>query len=364
MTEARVPLQPLRPRFEAGRRPFAQHVGPVARQFDLFFFPGSVRRREHLFFPRDDRIVHEFVFTGVRKRFQEEISHVDAAAQLFLLEKRDDRISMFVRNEAEQKRKKGRAIINVDDIWGKKLIQKLANTGIEVITYGMGATADFRAGNVKMDITGTQFELEAKGKKYLVRSPLIGAFNVYNAVAALAAAAKLGVELRSAIKALADAPSVPGRLQPVPVKRKFRVFVDYAHTDDALTNVLKTLRDLSPRRLIVVFGCGGDRDRAKRPLMAAAVERYADFAIVTSDNPRKESPEAIIEEIKTGFRGNNYEVVVDRRDAIYRAISLAQPRDIVLVAGKGHETYQEFADHTIPFDDLAVARAAVEAKPV
>lgn len=265
---------------------------------------------------------------------------------------------------AEQKKKKGRAIINSDDTWGKKLIQKLGNSKVEVITYGMGATADFRASNVKMDITGTQFELEAKGKKYLVRSPLIGAFNVYNALAALAAAAKLGVELRTAIKALADAPSVPGRLQPVLVKRKFRVFVDYAHTDDALTNVLKALRDLSPRRLIVVFGCGGDRDRAKRPLMGAAVERHADFAIITSDNPRKESPEAIIGEIKTGFRGSNYEVVVDRREAIYRAISLAQPRDIVLIAGKGHETYQEFADHTVPFDDLAIAKLAVEAKPV
>lgn len=150
----------------------------------------------------------------------------------------------------------------------------------------------------------------------------------------------------------------------MPVKRQFRVFVDYAHTDDALTNVMKTLRDLQPRRLLVVFGCGGNRDRAKRPLMAAAVERLADWAIITSDNPRKEEPEAIIAEIETGFRGSNHEVVADRREAIYRAISLAQPRDIVLIAGKGHETYQEFADHTIPFDDLAIAKLAVEAKPV
>ncbi len=263
-------------------------------------------------------------------------------------------------------RKKGVAVINQDDRWGQKLIARLQKDAPEVpiITYGMGARADFRANGLKMDFNGTRFELEAQGKKYLVRLPLIGAFNVYNSLAALAGAAAMGVELRTAVKALADAESVPGRLQPVPVKRQFRVFVDYAHTDDALTNVVKSLRELQPRRLIVVFGCGGNRDRAKRPLMAAAVERLADWAVITSDNPRKEDPEAIIEEVKAGFKGNQYEAITDRREAIYRAISLAQPRDIVLIAGKGHETYQEFADHTIPFDDLAIARLAVETKPV
>jgi len=270
----------------------------------------------------------------------------------------------FLTGLAEQSRKKGKAVVNLDDRWGQKLITRLNSTGQPVITYGMGARADFRAGNIKMDVAGTRYELDANGKKYLVRLPLIGAFNVYNSLAALAGASAMGVDLRTAVKALADAPAVPGRLEPVPVKRQFRVFVDYAHTDDALSNVMKTLRDLQPRRLIVVFGCGGSRDRAKRPLMAAAVERLADWAIVTSDNPRKEEPEAIVAEIKTGFRGNNHEVVIDRREAIYRAISLAQPRDIVLIAGKGHETYQEFADHTIPFDDLAIAKLAVESKPV
>ncbi len=269
----------------------------------------------------------------------------------------------------EQPHKKGKAVINLDDRWGQKLLARLSGLGKDlpadtVITYGMNARADFRANNVKMDFGGTQYQLEAHGRTYLVRLPLIGAFNIYNSLAALAGAAALGVDLRSAIKALASAPSVPGRLQPVPVKRQFRVFVDYAHTDDALTNVMKTLRDLQPRRLIVVFGCGGNRDRAKRPLMAAAVERSADWAIVTSDNPRKEDPEAIVEEIKAGFRGTNHEAILDRREAIYHAISLAQARDIVLIAGKGHESYQEFADHTIPFDDLAIAKLAVEAKPV
>ena len=267
---------------------------------------------------------------------------------------------------AAQPHKKGKAIVNIDDRWGQQLLARLARDtpALPVVTFGMNARADFRASAIKTDIGGTQYQLDAQGKTYLVRLPLIGAFNVYNSLAALAGAAALGVDLRTAVRALADAPSVPGRLEPVPVKRQFRVFVDYAHTDDALGNVMKTLRDLSPKRLIVVFGCGGNRDKAKRPLMAAAVERGADWAIVTSDNPRKEDPEAIIAEIKAGFRGANHETILDRREAIFRAVSLAQPRDIVLIAGKGHETTQEFADHTVPFDDLAIARLAVEAKPV
>ena len=249
---------------------------------------------------------------------------------------------------ATQPHKKGKAVINLDDRWGNALISRLGrdHPTLPITTFG------------------TQFQLDAHGKTYLVRLPLIGAFNVYNSLAALAGAAALGVDLRTAIKALAGAPSVPGRLEPVPVKRQFRIFVDYAHTDDALTNVMKTLRDLHPRRLIVVFGCGGNRDRAKRPLMAKAVERLADWAIVTSDNPRKEDPEAIIAEVATGFQGSNYETVVDRQAAIAKAISLAQPKDIVLIAGKGHESYQEFAESTIPFDDVAAARLVVDATPV
>jgi len=135
--------------------------------------------------------------------------------------------------------------------------------------------------------------------------------------------------------------------------------VDYAHSDDALTNVLKTLRELKPARLITLFGCGGNRDRAKRPKMAAAVDALADHAIITSDNPRKEDPLAIIEDIKPGFRRLAPEVVPDRREAIFHAIAMALPRDIILLAGKGHETYQEFADHTIPFDDAAIAASAL-----
>ncbi len=163
---------------------------------------------------------------------------------------------------------------------------------------------------------------------------------------------------------LAKAPQIPGRLEAVPAKRKFHVFVDYAHTDDALLNVVKTCRDLNPNRLILVFGCGGDRDRTKRPLMGAVADQYADFAFITSDNPRKEDPEAILRDIEAGFTHKNYEKIVDRKGAIARAIAMAQPRDIVLIAGKGHEKYQEFRDHTIPFDDVEIAGRALEEHPV
>ncbi len=264
---------------------------------------------------------------------------------------------------AFQSKKKGKAVINIDDRWGSKLRKRLPEN-IPVLTYGLGTRADFRANNLKIDFRGTTYQLDAMGRTFLVRLPLIGRFNVYNSLAAIACAVSLGINIRQAVLSLANASFVPGRLEAVPAKRQFRVFVDYAHTDDALRSVISTLRELNPHRLIVVFGCGGSRDRAKRPLMARAVEDLADYAIVTSDNPRKEDPDAIIEDVKRGFRSENYEVVPDRKEAIFRAVAMAQPRDIVLLAGKGHETYQEFADHTIPFDDGAIAADALQARPV
>ena len=264
---------------------------------------------------------------------------------------------------AEQTRKKGKAVINIDDRYGAQLATRFGKE-LPVITYGLGALADFRASNVRIDFNGTSYQLDAGGKSYLVRLPQIGQFNVYNSLAALAGAHALGVEVRSGVLALANANAVPGRLEAVPAQRKFRVFVDYAHTDDALQNVIKTCRELNPARLIVVFGCGGNRDKTKRSRMGAVVNQHADFSIVTSDNPRKEDPLAIIEDIKPGMTRGNYEVIVDRKEAIFKAIAMAEPRDIILIAGKGHETYQEFADHTAPFDDVAVARQALDAKPV
>jgi UDP-N-acetylmuramoyl-L-alanyl-D-glutamate--2,6-diaminopimelate ligase len=265
---------------------------------------------------------------------------------------------------AEQKGKtKPVAVINIDDRYGAQLVDRL-DKKISVITYGVSARADFRASNYHAEFAGTSYQLDAHGKSYLVRVPLIGRFNVANSMAALAAASSMGVGLREAILSLSRSPQVPGRLEAVPAKRQFQVFVDYAHTDDALLNVMKTLRELSPRKLVVVFGCGGDRDRQKRPLMGRVADQNADYSIITSDNPRKEDPDAIIAEVEKGFRSGNYEKISDRAKAIARAIELAQPRDIILIAGKGHEAYQEFADHTVPFDDIQVARQALENHPL
>jgi len=275
----------------------------------------------------------------------------------------ESKAKLFAQLAQQQKKRKPVAVVNMDDYYGEQLLDKI-DTKISVITFGMGVRADFRASNYRMEFGGTSYQLDARGKSYLVRLPLIGRFNVANSMAALAAANALGLNLREAVLSLGKSPQVPGRLEMVPAKRKFQVFVDYAHTPDALLNVLKTLRQLEPGRVIVVFGCGGDRDRQKRPLMGRVADQNADYSIITSDNPRKEDPNAIISEIEKGFGSDRYEKVAGRTEAIARAIALAQPRDIILIAGKGHETYQEFADHTVPFDDIQVARRAIEDRPV
>src|SRR3984893_660062 len=275
----------------------------------------------------------------------------------------ESKLKLFSQLASQQKKRKPVAVINIDDRYGEQILGKI-NKSISLITYGMGARADFRASNYRMEFGGTSYQLDAHGKSYLVRIPLIGRFNVANSLAALAAANAMGIGVREAVLSLGKSPQVPGRLEMVPAKRQFQIFVDYAHTPDALLNVLKTLRELEPRRLIVVFGCGGDRDREKRPLMAQVVDLNADYAIITSDNPRKEDPAAIISHVERGFRSSDYEKIIDRAEAITSAIALAQPRDIVLIAGKGHETYQEFADHTVPFDDIQMARRALENHPV
>jgi UDP-N-acetylmuramoyl-L-alanyl-D-glutamate--2,6-diaminopimelate ligase len=275
----------------------------------------------------------------------------------------DAKAKLFLQLASQTKKKRAIAVINSDDRYGQKLVDRIAGK-IPVVTYGLGLHADFRASNYRTEFAGTSYQLDARGRSYLVRVPLIGRFNVANSMAALAAATALGVNLREGILSLARAPQVPGRLELVPARRQFQIFVDYAHTDDALRNVLKTLRELKPRKLIVVFGCGGDRDRKKRPLMARVADELADHAIITSDNPRRENPDAIINEVEKGFRSTHYEKIADRTEAIRRAAAMAEPRDLVLIAGKGHEKYQEFADHTIPFDDIQVARRALDDLPV
>ena len=259
----------------------------------------------------------------------------------------------------QHKKRNPVSIVNLDDRYGAQLAQRLERLGNPLVTYGQSARAHFRANDIKSEFSGTTYSLVNDGKSFLVRVPLIGTFNVYNSLAAVAAAVAMGVPIRHAVTALATAPAVPGRLQAVPARKHYQVFVDYAHSPDALTNVLRTLRDLRPARLITVFGCGGDRDRAKRPLMARAAEEYSDLCIATSDNPRNEDPLAILADVEAGFQEKPYEVIADRRQAIQRAVALAAPRDIVLIAGKGHEAYQEVKGERFPFDDVQVATSAI-----
>ncbi len=264
---------------------------------------------------------------------------------------------------AAQSVKAGTAVINTDDGYGQRLVRRLAGQ-CRVITFGMNAAADVRAEGLRMDAGGTAFQLSAEKRAFLVRTPLIGRFNVLNALAALAVVSALKLNLREAVVALATAEGAPGRLQLVSGKRPFKVYVDYAHTPDALRNVLETLRELAPARLIAVFGCGGDRDTAKRAEMGAAAAAGADYSIVTSDNPRSEDPGKILAMIEAGMGDAAREIVPDRGEAIGRAVAMAQPRDIVLIAGKGHETVQEIGSERIPFDDAGQARRAIEQRPV
>jgi UDP-N-acetylmuramoyl-L-alanyl-D-glutamate--2,6-diaminopimelate ligase len=254
--------------------------------------------------------------------------------------------------------KKPSAVINSEDTWGRRLAQ-MCEGKLNVVKFGMGMTADFRATDIRTGMQGTQFTLEARGRTFLVRLPLIGRFNVYNALAAISTAWAMGLNLRETITNLSRAPQVPGRMQSVAEGKPFRVFVDYAHTPDALENALRTLKDLGPRRLITVFGCGGDRDRTKRPKMGAVSESLSSHSIITSDNPRSEDPEKILADIRSGMRGDHAESIVDRRAAITKAIGLAGGGDIVLIAGKGHEQGQTFATETLPFDDVRVAQSVL-----
>ncbi len=251
--------------------------------------------------------------------------------------------------------KKSVAVINTDDNYGRRMVKEIDGR-MSVWTYGMNAHSDFKFSKIRQTFKGTSFQLDVKEKSYLVQVPLIGKFNVYNVVSAITACAAAGMKVRDAVKSLAEAPQVPGRMENVGNVNGMSVFVDYAHTPDALKNACATMRELDPRNLITVFGCGGDRDNKKRPLMGEAAAANSEFCIVTSDNPRSEDPEAIIKMVEAGMIGKRYHVVVDRAEAIEAAVNFARPGDAVLIAGKGHETYQEFATETVKFDDRAVAK--------
>jgi UDP-N-acetylmuramoyl-L-alanyl-D-glutamate--2,6-diaminopimelate ligase len=251
-----------------------------------------------------------------------------------------------------------RAVINIDDSYGDRLAAEFEATTFSAAGDERG---DLRAAELRFDASGSRFRCIGPEGEAEVALPLPGRFNVENALCAIAVAGELGVSLADAAAALADADRVPGRFEPVDEGQPFAVLVDYAHTPDSLENVLLSARQVTPpeARLICVFGCGGDRDREKRPLMGEIAARLADLAVVTSDNPRSEDPEAIIDEIRAGIAaGHRAEVAVepDRRAAIAIALGAARPGDSVVIAGKGHEQGQEFEHgRKIPFDDREVA---------
>jgi UDP-N-acetylmuramoyl-L-alanyl-D-glutamate--2,6-diaminopimelate ligase len=232
------------------------------------------------------------------------------------------------------------AVVNIGDPYGRRLADELRPLGGTLVTFGFADDADLKPGDVE------------------VSSPLRGRFNVENVLGAFASGRLLGIDDATIATGIEKVEGVPGRFEVVDEGQPFTVLVDYAHTPEALENVLRAARELDSGRLICVFGCGGDRDRGKRPLMGRIAGALADLAIVTSDNPRSEDPRAIIDDVLAGA-DNDLEVEPDRRDAIARAVEGAQPGDIVVIAGKGHEQGQQFRDRTVPFDDREVAREAL-----
>ncbi len=256
--------------------------------------------------------------------------------------------------------KRAVAVINHDDPWGRKLAAD-PEIGVEIVTFGVEAGAMVQVVDMRLGANGSECRVRTPWGESVVSTPLLGRFNLQNVLGAYTAGRVLKFDEAILVKALAARARVPGRLEEVPVNRGWRVFVDYAHTDDALANVLGTVRAFTEGRLIVVFGCGGNRDQTKRALMGAVAARLADIAIVTSDNPRDEEPMAIIGQICSGFGGNtNYEVVEDRAKAIAMALAVARDKDTVLIAGKGHETTQETAGVQTFFDDRTVVKTALQ----
>jgi UDP-N-acetylmuramoyl-L-alanyl-D-glutamate--2,6-diaminopimelate ligase len=257
--------------------------------------------------------------------------------------------------------------INIDDPRGVELAASLPN----VITYALERPADVRARNIEYSLEGLAFDVDTPRGSLAIRSSLIGRPNVSNILGVVAVAVALDLPLAAIERGVAALDRVAGRFEVVSTGADdVRVVVDYAHTDDALKNLLETARPLAPGRLVTIFGCGGDRDRTKRPLMGAVAGRLSDFVVLTSDNPRSEDPERILDEIVRGLdptpepgapkrAGTPYLRIRDRREAIERAIRTAQPGDLVLIAGKGHEKYQVIGERTLPFDDVDVARAAL-----
>jgi UDP-N-acetylmuramoyl-L-alanyl-D-glutamate--2,6-diaminopimelate ligase len=258
--------------------------------------------------------------------------------------------------------KQGGAVINIDDAFGHRLSQE---TKVEVqLSYGLGEAANLRATHIQLGKDSTQMVIETPDCHFPCRLPLIGRHNIYNALATIGAGLVLKLGTPALKNALNTMEPVPGRLENVSAEWPFGVYVDYAHTDDALLNALRTLCEITPGRLLLTFGCGGNRDSGKRSKMGKVAAELADFTIITNDNPRNESPAKIASQIEDGYlgvRSTGYRIELDRRRAIDDLIRMAQPGDSVLIAGKGHETYQEFEDTVVPFDDRVYARESLKA---
>lgn len=251
------------------------------------------------------------------------------------------------------------AVVNRDDA---NHVAMLSDCRARVTTYSLDGEADITARITRETVDGTCYILKVAGAELALENAIVGRHNIYNAMAAAGLAAAIGIPTDAIAAGIGSVRNVPGRLQRVPCTRGFDVFVDYAHTDDALSNVLSVLRPLTRRRLIVVFGCGGDRDRSKRPRMGRAVAETADAVIVTSDNPRSEDPRAIIDDILSGIDESHRPLTMvepDRGGAIRGALTAATEGDVVLIAGKGHEDYQILGDRRIHFDDVEVAIEAL-----
>ena len=248
----------------------------------------------------------------------------------------------------------GCAVINIDDDYGKRLFGEVS---CKKYGFSVRENADIYADGIKIRSTGSSFWFCRDGKSHLIKARMPGLFNVSNLTAAIAACLEEGLPIESIIPAIEDYNGVKGRCEIIPTGRDFTVICDYAHTPDAIENILKSVKEYTENDLICLFGCGGNRDAAKRPKMAKAAAKYADKLIVTSDNPRNEEPEAIISDILEGLKGMsvNYDVVTDRREAIYHALKIAEKGDIIVLAGKGHEDYQILAgmEH-IHFDEREV----------
>jgi UDP-N-acetylmuramoyl-L-alanyl-D-glutamate--2,6-diaminopimelate ligase len=250
-------------------------------------------------------------------------------------------------------------IINIDDEVGREFTE---SAKIPIITYGINSDAQLKAEKVKLTPTGSQFIIEVDNKEYRVSINLPGKFNVYNALAAVGTCLQLGVPMEVIVEALKIIKGAKGRFESVMSPEGYTAIVDYAHTPDALENVLLTAKEFKPNRLITVFGCGGDRDKTKRPMMGEISGKLSDLTIITSDNPRTEDPLQILKDIEQGIKqtSGKYEIIEDRKEAIEKALKIAEKGDIVIVAGKGHETYQIFKNETIHFDDMEIIKQFIE----